>query len=120
MPYCPNCKDEYREGYTICVECGVQLVDILPDKWEERQQQLKTKGSAARRIFLTIAVDEEQCTGMVSALQKNGVTVYIDGMEAGDYLNTHGAFSSYGGDLYVDRDDYEKGLAVLTQYAQSE
>jgi len=29
MPWCPNCKDEYREGITVCADCGAQLVDNL-------------------------------------------------------------------------------------------
>lgn len=30
MPWCPICKNEYREGFTVCKECGVPLVDELP------------------------------------------------------------------------------------------
>lgn len=30
--FCPNCKAEYREGYTRCADCGVDLVDKLPVK----------------------------------------------------------------------------------------
>lgn len=29
MPWCPNCKSEYQEGYTICSDCQVELVDNL-------------------------------------------------------------------------------------------
>lgn len=29
MPWCPNCKDEYREGITVCADCGATLVDDL-------------------------------------------------------------------------------------------
>ena len=29
MPWCPNCKNEYREGVHTCVDCGVDLVDEL-------------------------------------------------------------------------------------------
>lgn len=30
MPWCPNCKTEYREGITVCADCGATLVDELP------------------------------------------------------------------------------------------
>ena len=31
MPWCPVCKDEFREGFTFCNECKVPLVDSLDD-----------------------------------------------------------------------------------------
>lgn len=29
--WCPNCKNEYVKGITRCADCGVELVDFLPD-----------------------------------------------------------------------------------------
>lgn len=29
MPWCPKCKNEYKEGYTVCADCGSNLVDSL-------------------------------------------------------------------------------------------
>ncbi|MCR5503518.1 MAG: hypothetical protein K6F53_10970 [Lachnospiraceae bacterium] len=29
MPWCPNCKDEYKEGIKVCADCGAELVDDL-------------------------------------------------------------------------------------------
>jgi len=31
MPYCPNCGDEYREGFPTCKSCSVGLVDEKPE-----------------------------------------------------------------------------------------
>jgi hypothetical protein len=28
--FCPQCKAEYRVGFTRCSDCGVELVDLLP------------------------------------------------------------------------------------------
>lgn len=30
MPWCPVCKNEYKEGYTHCNDCDADLVDVLP------------------------------------------------------------------------------------------
>lgn len=30
MPWCPKCRNEYYEGFTVCADCGEQLVDELP------------------------------------------------------------------------------------------
>lgn len=32
MPWCPKCRNEYIEGITTCVDCGVDLVDELPEE----------------------------------------------------------------------------------------
>ena len=26
MPWCPKCKNEYKEGIKICADCGCELV----------------------------------------------------------------------------------------------
>lgn len=31
MPWCPKCKNEYKEGYTVCADCGSALVDSLEE-----------------------------------------------------------------------------------------
>ena len=31
MPWCPKCKNEYREGIKVCADCGTELVDSLSD-----------------------------------------------------------------------------------------
>jgi len=28
--YCPECRAEYREGFTHCADCDVDLVEALP------------------------------------------------------------------------------------------
>ncbi len=36
MPWCPNCKTEYQEGYTTCADCGTTLVDHI-DQIEQEE-----------------------------------------------------------------------------------
>ena len=31
MPFCPKCRDEFREWAKICSNCGAVLVDKLPE-----------------------------------------------------------------------------------------
>ena len=44
MPWCPRCKSEYREGFTVCADCGCQLVEdeqtktLVPLTFGEREQ----------------------------------------------------------------------------------
>ena len=32
MPWCPKCRNEYREGFTVCADCGATLVDVLGEE----------------------------------------------------------------------------------------
>lgn len=34
--FCPKCKTEYREGFSQCADCGIDLVETLPP---ERQPE---------------------------------------------------------------------------------
>ena len=55
MPFCPKCKNEYREGFTHCAECKCELVDSLEDLLEENQDE---KANAADK-YVIIEEDEE-------------------------------------------------------------
>ncbi len=57
MPFCPICKNEYREGITICHECKVPLVDDLKN------------GPAA-----VIYGDQEYLEEMLDFCKNNGLT----------------------------------------------
>lgn len=37
MAWCPNCKNEYVEGITICADCGAQLVESLEENKEQSE-----------------------------------------------------------------------------------
>jgi hypothetical protein len=34
--WCPKCRSEYREGFGVCADCGLALLDSLPLRTEER------------------------------------------------------------------------------------
>src|SRR5688572_15037076 len=58
MPYCPNCRSEYRAGFTSCKACGgLALVDELPEVLELRPEDLAdslpvgfTEGGSGRGV----------------------------------------------------------------------
>lgn len=38
MPWCPKCKTEYREGFTVCADCGSELTDSEPSEAAEERE----------------------------------------------------------------------------------
>jgi hypothetical protein len=47
MPFCPTCKAEYREGVTQCHDCGVALVERLP---EERNEDFEVCSNCSEHV----------------------------------------------------------------------
>lgn len=39
--YCPECKSEYRSGFTVCSDCQVPLVETLPDDEHEEDYRFE-------------------------------------------------------------------------------
>ena len=37
MSYCPKCKNEYREGFTVCTECNGESVDSLEEPADQEE-----------------------------------------------------------------------------------
>lgn len=65
MPWCPKCKNEYREGITVCADCGCELVE---------EEQLDS-------LVSLIFGEEEQMLSLKEFLEFNkigGVTVRYD------------------------------------------
>lgn len=55
MPWCPKCKNEYKEGITVCVDCGCELVDSLEDQ--------------AKPVYFG---EEDEILNMIHFLKANG------------------------------------------------
>jgi len=61
MPYCPKCKAEYREGFKICIDCKVPLVQTLEDANEEstREEASTDEGSQNAEYLRLLRGGEE-------------------------------------------------------------
>jgi putative signal transducing protein len=35
MPFCPNCRAEYKQGITHCPDCDADLVETLPEETQD-------------------------------------------------------------------------------------
>lgn len=39
--FCPRCRAEYREGFTVCADCHIPLVDELPAEEEPEHLDMR-------------------------------------------------------------------------------
>lgn len=91
MPWCPVCKNEYREGYTHCNDCDVDLVDSL----EEGPRAL-------------ISGAEYDMNQMAELLQSKDVECFVRPGQRKDEF-----------ELYVTEEHAERATAYLQSYVQA-
>ncbi len=88
--WCPKCKSEYREGFTVCAECGAPLVRELPNMPDFDAVLLaETEGDSAWEL--------------PELLSRAGIACYLYGGN-GAFVRVDPA-QAVPGELYVNRDD---------------
>ena len=66
--FCPQCKAEYRSGFTQCSDCYVDLVEALPE--QESPTQALT--------LLWECADETECVGVCRDLKEADIPYKVD------------------------------------------
>ncbi len=102
--FCPKCKAEYREGFSTCADCDVDLVSELspePEPSVEHIDFVKIKTCSSRH-------EAELAKGLLSV---NGINAFIF---ADDFGGIQPALSfSTGVQLLIKEDDVEKAKEIL-------
>lgn len=79
MPWCPNCKTEYREGITVCADCKTELVAEYKDVLLKNATELLVKVDTEHRIFTQKLHDFLEYSNISSVLltENDMVGVYV-------------------------------------------
>lgn len=93
MPWCPKCKSEYREGFTVCADCGCELV-------EEQMEEL---------VNLTFG-DEDQMKALEAFLKSNQIPGVELRRDENDGLC----------ELLVDRKSKQKAMGAMQVFIMQE
>lgn len=107
MPYCPNCKTEYRKGYDICADCGKSLVEELPADVEEEYIECMVP------VKLISVANYVEAGIVVGMLEENKIQTLVKSPFAGSLMNIRCGSSVYGEDIYVDESDLERALEII-------
>ena len=75
MPWCPNCKTEYREGITHCADCKVELVSEYKDVVLKNATALLVQVESEQKEFVDKLQKFLEYSGITSAtLEEEGFT----------------------------------------------
>jgi hypothetical protein len=72
--FCPECRTEYREGFTVCVDCGMALAPELPP---EAPRETPSEGTDFEEVLGFM--DEGVVTIVKSLLDEEAIDYYIVG-----------------------------------------
>ena len=70
--FCPQCESEYRDGFTRCSECDVDLVATLPEPPPEPDHN-------AEYVPVTTVQGQLQLSQVRSFLESNGIPSEVQG-----------------------------------------
>ena len=115
--FCPECAAEYREGFTECSDCGVELVSERPERTQHPDDKFITVFETTDITLLPV---------IKSVLQSAEIPFYVRGDEAMGILpvGTFGSGINYGGQglgaaVVVHEDRAEEAKALLGSLKES-
>ena len=119
MAWCPICKAEYREGFTVCSGCDCDLVNELEnDKSEEKNEELIALYN--EQVYLMNVRDEIEATVIESLLKDNSISVLKKFNESSGYISIVMGSSPTGIDIYVSQRNYIEAKAIIEAEIVSE
>jgi hypothetical protein len=67
--FCPECRAEYRPGFTHCSDCDVDLVGELPEL---------EPGDHAKSSHLWTGKDQDRCVELCKDLKASGIPFKVE------------------------------------------
>lgn len=98
MPYCPNCKYEYKDDLKQCPDCGAKLVDEL-DKGISESIKYVLFRSLPSRLYAEM---------LQEALKNEGIPSIIKGDDIAITLGSYGTTSPVEVTIWVPEKDLER------------
>lgn len=90
--WCPKCKNEYREGITVCADCKIPLVEFLDESKENRE-------------LLHAFSEEGEAKKLVSYLEYSNIAAYDE------WLEEEGLFA-----VFVDKKVYRQARKAFAAF----
>jgi Cys-tRNA synthase (O-phospho-L-seryl-tRNA:Cys-tRNA synthase) len=62
--FCPKCRDEFREGFAVCPDCDVSLVNQLPEQKQPPAEEFVTVATFENLIAASVARGALEAAGI--------------------------------------------------------
>ena len=99
--FCPVCRSEYREGFTKCADCQVDLVEVLAPEREPEFHDF---------VEIITVFDEAKLALIKSILEDAGLDYYFQGE-----LSHHLVPLPFSTRLMVRKEDAGEAVRILTE-----
>jgi uncharacterized Zn finger protein (UPF0148 family) len=123
MLWCPNCRIEYRDGFTTCADCGAELVDEPENpksqavKKQGKSRVAKTKDHDTYEELLANINDVVELSYLTSMLQAAKIPYRIIAKDVSEYLQILHGRSYLGNCIYVGSGDYTQAALILNSFS---
>ncbi len=95
--FCPKCRDEFREGYTFCKKCNIDLVNELP-ALESKAANTYTQNP---ETFLISVYDDNQAKVIESLLRAYKIPALRRYNLLGHYFQLYWGLTVFGIEIYI-------------------
>jgi hypothetical protein len=114
---CPKCKAEYREGYTVCTDCQVALVEKLrEDEQPEPEMELVTVFDTGEPADVLVAKSILDAEGIEYFAKDEGVQDLFGAGRLGSGFNTMAGQV----EIQVRPEDAERARQILERLDEGE
>ena len=110
MPWCPKCKEEFREGFTVCKSCSEQLVEKLD---EEPNMSVEAEYKDEEWVLLLSAENDIEADSMEAFLNSCEIPVIRKHGDFSTIANVYTGKSNFGAELYVPESKLEEAKTLI-------
>jgi hypothetical protein len=106
MPYCPDCRFEYKKDVKKCPDCGATLVDRLEEEEPTQAMEYVPLRTLPSRLYAEMVQE---------ALKKEGILSLVKSDDIAITFPSHGTTSAVPVTVWVPKEDVKRSEEIANQ-----